>query len=274
MRKKKREQKVQARRRAKSTKRQQRQLKTFAPPFMPFLGGTPFGGEREAPPGFRPLPMMQAMLEFAAPIMAYVENGTVQDPNDALQIGMQLWNFTLPKVPVAQKQSRTEIVDHIRTTLQLDMPEAEAFFEHMIERKAYLFPDETQPEGSLMMFMRKEVDYLITQFEESQLELSDEPIPPDRDDHVFLDALRRLDAAIAAGADYDEWEKDFFAMQDLCCNRYRYWLQAKGVPEAYSNQFPFCVETYLSFIYQYNTGKLKDVSARALAEFFMDYLLR
>ena len=28
---------------------------------MPFLGGTPFGGEREAPPGFRPLPMMQAM---------------------------------------------------------------------------------------------------------------------------------------------------------------------------------------------------------------------
>ena len=63
---------------------------------MPFLGGTPFGGEREAPQGFRPMPMMQAMLEFAAPIMAYVENDTIQDPNDALQIGMQLWNFTLP----------------------------------------------------------------------------------------------------------------------------------------------------------------------------------
>ena len=92
---------------------------------MPFLGGTPFGGEREAPQGFRPMPMMQAMLEFAAPIMAYVENDTIQDPNDALQIGMQLWNFTLPKVPAAQKQSRTEIVDHIRTTLQMDMPEEE-----------------------------------------------------------------------------------------------------------------------------------------------------
>src|SRR5438093_8972309 len=156
----------------------------------------------------------------------------------------------------------------------MDMSDAEAFFDHMIARKAYLFPDEIQPEGALMMFMRKEVDYLITKFEESQLELSDEPIPPDRDDHVFLEALRRLDASIAAGAEYDDWEEDFFAMQDLCCNRYHHWLQAKGVPETYSNQFPFCVETYLSFIYQYNTGKLKDVSAQALAEFFMDYLLR
>ena len=41
--------------------------------------------------------MTQAIMEFAEPIMAYVENGTVQDPNDALQIGMLLWNFTLPK---------------------------------------------------------------------------------------------------------------------------------------------------------------------------------
>jgi len=275
MRKQPREKKVQARARAKAKKRQQRQpQKTFAPPFMPFLGGTPFGGEREAPPGFRPMPMMQAMLEFAAPIMAYVENDTIQDPNDALQIGMQLWNFTLPKVPAAQKQSRTEIVDHIRTTLQMDMPEAEAFFDHMIERKAYLFPNEIQPEGSLMMFMRKEVDYLITKFEESQLQLSDPPIPPDRDDQRFLDALRQLDISIAAGAEYDDWEEDFFAMQDLCCNRYHHWLQAKGVPETYSNQFPFCVETYLHFIYQYDAGKLQDVSAPALAEFFMDYLLR
>ena len=46
------------------------------------------------------------------------------------------------------------------------------------------------------------------------------------------------------------------------------------MPETYSNQFPFCIETYLSFIYQYDAGKLKDVPARALAEFFMDYLLR
>ena len=154
---------------------------------MPFLGGTPFGGERGAPQGFLPLSMMQAMLEFAAPIMAYVENGTIQNPNDALQIGMQLWNSTSPKVPVVQKPSRTEIVDHIRTTLQLDMPaQAVRCFHHMIQRKVYSFPEEIVPEGALMMFMRKEVDYLITKFEESQLELSDEPIPSDRDDGNIL----------------------------------------------------------------------------------------
>jgi hypothetical protein len=122
---------------------------------MPFLGGMPFGRAPEVPPEFRPLPMTQAMLEFAAPIMAYVENGTVQDPNDALQ-----------------------------------------------------------------------------------------------------------------------WEEDFFALQELCCHRYHHWLQAKGVPETYSHHFPFCVETYLSFIYQYDAGKLQDVAPYAIAEFFMDYLLR
>src|SRR2546425_2102608 len=125
-------------RQAKTTKRQQRQARRSSPPAIPFRGRMPFGSAPDVPKGFRPIPMTQAMLEFAAPIMAYVENGTVQDPNDALQIGMQLWNFTLPKVPAAQKQSRTEIVDHIRTTLQMDMPEAEAFFDHMIARKAYL----------------------------------------------------------------------------------------------------------------------------------------
>ena len=54
-------------------------------------------------------------------------------------------------------------------------------------------------------------------------------------------------------------EEDFFTMQEICCNRYHHWLQAKGVLETYSNQFPFCIETYLSFIYQYDVGKLKDV---------------
>jgi len=220
------------------------------------------------------MPMTQAMLEYAAPIMAYVENDTVQDPNDALQLGMQLWNFTLPPVPVPQQLSRTAIVDNIRATLQLDRQEADAFFERMIARKASLFPDDIQPEGSVTMFMRKEVDYLITPFAESQLHLSDEPVPPDSDDDPFLEALRQLDARITADEDYDEWEADFFAMQERCCQRYHHWLQAKGVPETYSEQFPFCVETYLNCIYQYGAGKLRDVSPYAIEEFFMDYLLR
>src|SRR5690349_20531429 len=90
-------------RQAKSKKRQQRQARRSSPPSLSWLGSMPFGGEPDVPPGFRPISMTQAILESAAPLMAYVEDGTVQDPNEALQIGMQLWNFTLPKAPVSEK---------------------------------------------------------------------------------------------------------------------------------------------------------------------------
>ena len=214
-------------------------------------------------------------MEYAAPLMAYVEDGTVQDPNDALQIGVLLWNSTLPEAPVPVRQSRREIVTQMETTLQLERQDAEAFFDRMIERKAYLFPDEMQPEGPTMtMFMRKEVEYLITPFEESQLNLSDEIAPPTRDDEPFLDALRQLDARIAAGEDYSDWEADFFAMQERCCQRYHHWLLAKGVPETWSQQFSFCLEPYLSFIYQYDAGNVRDVVPDAIEEFFMDWLMR
>jgi hypothetical protein len=261
-------------RQTKTKKRQQRHARRSSPPSMPFLGGMPFGRAPDVPQGFRPLSMTQAMLEYAAPLMAYAEDGTVQDPNDALQIGVQLWNFTLPKVPVPQKPSRTAIVDTIQTILQLDRQEAEAFFDRMIARKAYLFPDEMQPAGSMTMFMRKEVEYLITPFEESQLHLSDEIIPPNGDDDTFLHALEQLDARIDFGEDYGDWEADFFAMQDLCCARYHHWLRAKGVPETLSQQFACCLEPYLSFIYQYDAGSVLDVLPSALEEFFMEWLMR
>jgi len=190
-------------RQAKTKKRQQRHARRSSPPFMPFLGGMPFDSAPDAPQGFRPLSMTQTMLEYAAPIMAYVEDGTVQDPNDALQVGLLLWNSTLPEAPVAVRQSRRAIVTQIETTLQMDREEAEAFFDHMIARKAHLFPDEMQPEGSMTMFMRKEVEYLITPFEESQLHLSDAIIPPDGDDDTFLNALEQLDARIDFGEDYN-----------------------------------------------------------------------
>jgi len=272
--KKSREQKRADKTRARAKKRQQRHAQRSSPPLGSLLGGFSFGDGPEAPPGFRPLPMTQAMLEFAAPLMDYVEQGTVQDPNAALQIGMQLWNYTLPNVPLSQRPSRTAIVGTIQTTFQLDRQEADAFFERMIARKAYLFPDEIQPEGSMTMFMRKEVEYLITPFAESQLHVSDAPIPSEGDDRPFLDALRQLEARIAAHVDYGAWEADLFAMQDLCRQRYQRWLQAKGVLEPYSEEFSFCVETYLNFIYQYDTGTLREVSLEALAEFFLDYLLR
>jgi hypothetical protein len=200
--KKSREQKRADKSRARAKKRHQRQAQRPAPPLGSWLGGFPFDDVPDAPPGFRPLPMTQAMLEFAAPLMDYVEQGTIQDPNAALQLGMQLWNYTLPTISMAQRPSRPAIVHAIQTTLHMDQQAAEAFCERMITRKASLFPDEIQPEGSMTMFMRKEVDYLITPFAESQLQVSNTPIPPESDDRPFLDALRQLEARIAAHVDY------------------------------------------------------------------------
>ena len=234
----------------------------------------PFGDEPDVPQGFRPVSMTQALLEYAAPLMAYVEDGTVQDPNEALQVGLLLWNSTLPEAPVAVRQSQREIVAHIEATFQMGRQEAEAFCEHMIERKAYLFPDEMQPAGSMTMFMRKEVEYLITPFAESQLRFSDQRVPPDRDDVMWLEALRQLEARIDEGDDYGDWEADFFAMQERCCQRYHRWLLAKGVSETVSQQFAFCLEPYLTFIYQYDAGNVQDVVPDALEEFFMDWLMR
>jgi hypothetical protein len=261
-------------RQAKTKQRQQRQARRSSPPSRSWLGGMPLGGASNVPQGFRPMSMTQALMEYAAPIMAYVEDGTVQDPNEALQVGVLLWNSTLPEAPVAVRPSRQEIVAHMETTLQLGRQEAEAFFDHMIARKASLFPDEIQPKGSMTMFMRKEVEYLITPFEESQLHLSDALVPPDRDDATLLEGLRQLEARIDGGDDYGDWEADLFAMQERCCRRYAHWLLAKGVPETLSQQFSCCLEPYLTFIYQYDAGHVRDVWPEAIEEFFMDWLMR
>jgi len=87
-------------RQAKTKQRQQRQARRSSPPSLSFLGGMPFSGAPNVPQGFRPMSMTQALMEYAAPIMAYVEDGTVQDPNDALQVGLLLWNSTLPEAAV------------------------------------------------------------------------------------------------------------------------------------------------------------------------------
>ncbi len=101
---------------------------------LPCTSRSLFGVDRKAPKGFRPIPLIQAMMEFAGPLMEYVDDGTLKEPNEALQIGTQIWNFRLPKVPASQKKVRVEIVTQIHSTLPLDMQEAEECFERMLER--------------------------------------------------------------------------------------------------------------------------------------------
>ena len=41
-----------------------------------------------------------------------------------------------------------------------------------------------------------------------------------------------------------------------------------------SQQFAFCLEPYLTFVYQYDAGDVQDVWPDAMAEFFLDWLMR
>ena len=46
------------------------------------------------------------------------------------------------------------------------------------------------------------------------------------------------------------------------------------VPETLSQEFAFCLDPYLTFLYQYDGGDVQDVVPEAIEEFFMDWLLR
>ena len=158
-----------------------------------------------APKGFRPVTMSQAMIEFAEPVMEFAETGTVDDTNEALQVALLIWNYTLPSALNQTHSMQAKVVAQICTTLKMPLQEAEAFLDQMIERKAYLFPEEIQPEGPTMtMFMRKEVEYLVKKFDADQLTLSETPIPLNPDDRNMLEDLHKMDAYIADGADYED----------------------------------------------------------------------
>ena len=231
------------------------------------------GGGGEVPEGFRAVSMTQAMMEFADPLMEYVENGTVADPNDALQIGVALWNFASPS-GVLEKESRKDLIKNISKTLRLTSQEAEALFNRMIERKAHLFPEEVQPQGAMTMFMRKETEYEIVPFDEGQLQLSEDPVPDTQDDRKLIDALLRMDQFLDEEAEYDAWESHFFSMADLFRESFEAWLGAKGCPETYGDLFPFCADLFLTFLYQYEGIGLRSVSKNVLDGFFMSFVMR
>ena len=85
--KKSREQKRADKTRARAKKRHQRQAQRPAPPLGSWLGGFPFDDVPDAPPGFRPLPMTQAMLEFAAAhaVQPMIESYSMSAINEVLQ---------------------------------------------------------------------------------------------------------------------------------------------------------------------------------------------
>lgn len=275
---KKKKRKVIAKRKVQAKVKKQKKAKSKShrsKPNIQFID-RPAMSEIDAPTGFRALSMSQAMMEYAKPIMDFVEKGIVKDPNDAFQLATPLWNYN-----IAQKHHNFEInkrdtIKQIGKTLKLNVQESTEFFDMMIQRKEYLFPDDIQPDNPMTMFIKQEEHYLISEFNYDSLNMSDESYLADKEDEKLVQLINQMDKYIAEDVEYNEWEDHYFSMEEKCKERFEKWLIFKGVNE-YSKDFPFNIEIYLNFIYRYmheDNINLKTVLPIYIEEFFVDHILR
>jgi hypothetical protein len=272
--KKKKKKKIVGKRRVQRRTKKQKKAKSGADrPIQdfPFMGRLPFS-EIGNPSDFRPVSMSQALMEFSNPLMDFVDNGIVKDPNEALQLGMALWNYKVTGEPPELREAKEKLIKLIGDILKMEPQEAAEFFDKMCQRKDYLLPPGMQPPGSMTMLIRKEKRYSITPFDYDSLNISEETYQPDKKDETLLQFLDRVDVYNVEVIDED-WKKNYVSMEEKCRERFKKWLIFKGAKE-YSEYFPFKIGAYFNYIYRYCGENPKTVSAIDIEEFFMDYLLR
>jgi len=228
------------------------------------------------PPGFRAVSMSQGMMEYAKPIMDYVEKGIVDDPDKAFQLVMPLWNYDISMEENDFTINKKDIIKQIGKNLKINSKQSTELFEMMIQRKRDLFPKEIQPDNPMTMFIKQEEHYLISTFNYDSLKISEEIYTPGKKDEQLIELIDQMDEYIAEDTDYMEWEEFYFELEEKCKERFEKWLIFKGVKE-YSEAFPYNVEIYLNFIYRYmheDEINLKTVTPIYIEEFFVDHVLR
>jgi hypothetical protein len=231
----------------------------------------------QAPDGFIPISITQAILEYAKPFMEISKADDIKDKNEVFQIVQSCWNYTiLLENGENTDETKMKLVNAIASMFGMDMKEANVFFEKMIQRKIDLFPPEIQQKPSMTMFMKKQSTQPITAFDYNKLDLSGDPIPSDTKDKALINAIMKMDQFMIDQADYDDWEDHYLSMEEACSDRFYKWLNDKGLTE-YSQDFPYWAEIYLNFIYRYMHNDivlLKKVQPIYIEEFFSDYVLR
>lgn len=269
-----------ARRKAKSKERKNKRRKrreNLSSSRKPKIIYRPAITDMDEPEGFRSISISQALIEYAKPIIECFG----EDSNDvyqlALDLAMPLWNYAiLLEREEEDDLLKTKLTIQIKDSLKININKAREFVEMMLERKSYLFPPEIQPENPTTMYIRKEEDYLIADFDYNQVKISDDTIPPDDEDTKLIHQIELQDKDIADGTEYEKWEERYFQMVDNCNDRYKKWLIDKGL-DKFKDDFPYCIEIFLNFIYTYHHDEyadLKSVSMYHIQEFFTDHLLR
>ena len=253
------------------------QPQSHLPPEIQQLISRPSFADMEAPDGYIPISITQAIMEYAKPLIELSESDDIKDQNNILQIVQALWNYTIMLEDGKNNYGmKSSILNSIKSTYSMKSKEANDFLNKMIERKSYLFPPEIQKKPSMTMFMKQDVSNLITEFNYNKLYLPGGLIPPNTKDKALVKAIIKMDKFMLDEADYDDWGDHYFAMEKECVDRFHSWLNDKGLTE-YSEDFPYWVQTYLNFIYNYmhdDIVLLKDVPSIYIEEFFADYVLR
>jgi len=265
------------------TKKKKRPQKTWlrvapkqARPDAQFMD-MPSISEIQPPPGFRVVSFSQAMMEYAGPILEASESEDINALNQRMQIASTLWNYSIASELLSgPRPSKKDIINKIGKVLKIGHQEAAEFFNEMIERKSFLFPDELQQKGIPFMVMRKEINHLIARFDQERLRLSDEPVPPDEEDKKFINNIKELDAFIIRKVEYDEYEDLFISVQESCTDIFERWLIAKRVEDSRQDLVWF-PDTFCNFVYGYlheDTFVLKSIPPGYLDLFFSDFVLR
>ena len=256
MSKKKKNKKATAKRIAKAQhrKRQKRKLKLIKTKSKPehdsFL--PPMMSEADAPPGFRAVSMTQAVMEYSKSIFDIKESEDNGDINQALQISSLVWNYAIDvESGDANEKLTKEIINLIQSIRHVGKDEAKDILDKFVTQKNEMFPPEVQVKGSPMMFMREKTPHLIAPFNYKTLHLSEKAFPPDSKDQAFIESLIAMDSYIQSGKDYDDWESEYFLMEEKCKKCFSSWLQKKGATGKVSQDFPFLAEIFLNFVYRY-----------------------
>ena len=233
----------------------------------------------QPPDGFRSVSTTQALMEYASPIMdiAPLPTNDIKRANEILNVATEIWNYTIDESILKEgKKSEKEMLSLISQRLGLDQDKANEFLSMMVERKDFLFPDEVQPKGYPFMFLRKQVSYLISKFNNEELNLSKKILDPNVTEIGLVENIDRLDQYIVASADYGQFEKLLLKVQDTVFDRFKIWLSKKGVSK-HQEQFAYMAGVYLEFMYGYEHEQpliLKEGPGKYLVEFTVDFILR
>lgn len=230
----------------------------------------------EAPPGFRTVSMSQGLMEYARPLLDFVDKGIVKHPDDVIQFAVFLWNYDISAERGDVTVDKQDMIKQLQKSLKINAEECTEFFEMMIQRNENLFPKDIQPDDPMTMFMKKEQLHLIDEFNYDSLNISEEILTPTNEDSKLVRLLNQIDVSIIEGKEYDDWEEQYFEMEERCKDRFKSWLKFKGV-QKYSEDFSYNVEIYLNFIYRYGHDDdltLKTVTSIYIEEFFIDHVFR